>query len=298
MTLKSAVFLTGVEKPNGDLLMGTQNGDFDILATPHTIIKSGTKEGSWSDLGQLSWTSACASKNVGNDGVVFLGPYGRWLEMSEAGPTKGNIIPDVDEEDPDTTFRFLKPIAGSLYAGGTDRHIYRQTEHGWSAVHSDRMISHPVVGSAENLTGFGEDELYAMGWDGDLWTNVSGEWQPIDSPTNVILNDGDVLDDTVYIGGQIGIILKGRGDDWTVIENDVLKQDIWSVCAYGDAVYFSCMSGIMRLRGDDLELIKTLGPDMRTAMSLFVGPSGLYSVGASDIVLFDGNEWHTIAQSD
>ncbi len=297
MTLENAVFLSGIELPDGTLMMAAQNGKFDIATSPHSIIKLRSTSNGWSDAGQLSWTTAAVSNNKTDDGITLLGPYGRWLEFRTNGHDKGSIIVDVDEEDPPTTFRFLKCIAGELYAGGTDRYIFRKTLAGWEQISTEEMTSHQAAGSAENLTGFGADELYAIGWDGELWTNQGGRWRQIDSPTNLILNDADVLNDKVYVGGQVGTILEGRGDDWNIIENNELKQDIWSVRSFGSAVYFSAMSGILRLKNGELQLIKSLGPDMRSAMSLFTGPSGLWSVGASDICLFDGDTWQTIAQS-
>ena len=299
MTLENSVFLSGVECDDGRLMMGAQNGSVDITLTPHSIIKIRTPDpdGAWSDRGQMKWTSACVSQNAQNDGVMFLGPYGRWLEMRTDGHSKGDIIPEVDEEDPPTVFRFLKPIDGQMYAGGLDRYIYQFNGKQWNMISSAQMLSYPEAGSSESLTGFSAEELYAPGWDGEVWTNHGGDWQRVETPTNLILNDADVLDDKVYIGGQIGVILEGRGDDWTIIENDLLEQDIWSVRAFNGAVYFSTMSGIMCLKDGELSVAQVLGPDMRSAMSLFVGPSGLWSVGATDIILFDGSEWFTVAQS-
>jgi outer membrane protein assembly factor BamB len=299
MTLEKSVFLTGTELDDGRLMIGAQNGNFDIALTPHTIIKIRTAdpEGAWSDRGQMKWTSACVAQNVTNNGVIFVGPYGRWIEMRTDGHTKGDIIDEVDEDDPPTVFRFAKSIDGHMYAGGLDRYIYKLTGKRWDLVSTQEMIGYEVAGSAENLTGFGADELYMMGWDGEIWTNQGSTWHRVESPTNLLLHDADVLDDRVYVGGQIGVILEGRGNDWTIIENELLEQDIWSVRAFDGAVYFSTMSGILCLRDGNLSVAQALGPDMRSAMSLFVGPSGLWSVGASDIVLFGGADWLTIAQS-
>ena len=64
-----------------------------------------------------------------------------------------------------------------------------------------------------------------------------------------------------------------------------------------DAFYMSTISGIYKLENGELSLFQGLNETIRTAYSLFVGPSGLWSVGSSDIALFDGDDWHTIAQS-
>lgn len=297
MTLNNSVFLSGVELPDGSLMMGAQNGDFDIAATPHGIIKARSPEGEWRDAGQVRWTSACVAANPAGDGVTLISAYGRWLELRKDGHAKGSIIEDVDEDDPPTVFRFAKTIAGQLYAGGTDRFLFRQASTGWERVSSEAMVNSPEAGSAEGLAGFGPDELYAVGWDGEIHTNHGGEWHRVQSPVELILNDADVLGDRVYIGGQTGVILEGRGSEWGVIENEEMPDDIWSVCGFQDAVYFASTSGILRLRDGELSLVRALGPDLRSTMTLFTGPSGLWSVGSSDIALFDGESWRTIAQS-
>ena len=78
----------------------------------------------------------------------------------------------------------------------------------------------------------------------------------------------------------------------------MLTKDIWSVRKYGDAVYFSTLSGILKWKDNKLSIFKQLNTDMHTSMILFTGPSGLWSVGTSDIALFDGENWQTIVQKD
>lgn len=298
MDLEKLIFLSGTELSDGTLLVGAQDDDVDIMDDPHTLILKRSSHGEWSEAGHVEWASAGVSENARGDGISLLGPTGSYLDYTLTNHLREDVIKDVDEEDPPTVFRFCKTVNGALFAGGTDRFLFQFVDSTWREIGIDDMKTGPAPRSFENLCGFGPNELYAFGWDGIVWSNISGAWQQVASPTNLILTDGDTYDEKVFIGGQIGTILVGRGDNWSVIKNDVLPQDIWSVRAFGDAVYFSCMTGILRLKGDELTLIKQLGPDMRTAMSLFVGPSGLWSVGASDIVLFDGDEWHTIAQSD
>lgn len=295
MDLGKYTFLSGVELDDGTIIVASQNKEFDVSEDPHTLFLFRAPDGTWTQPAHLPWASAGVSSNADSTGIASMSPAGKFVELRQDGHDNYNAF---EEQQMKTVFRFSKAVDNVLYSGGTNRHLFRARNKTWTDISTDVMREGKGSKSFDGLTGFDENELYAFGWRGIIWSNYGGAWHQIESPTNLILSDGDVHDGTVFIGGQIGTILSGRGETWEVTENPVLPQDIWSVRAFKDAVYFSCMSGILRLKDGELELVKQLGPDMRTAMSLFVGPSGLWSVGASDIVLFDGDEWHTIAQSD
>ena len=151
-----------------------------------------------------------------------------------------------DYRDLRLTFRFIKLIDDTLYAGGTNNYIFSFTNNKWTEIGIDAMRKEPTPTSLENVTGFHAKELYTFGWKGSIWTNSSGDWQKVSSPTKYILIDGDVHNDQVYIAGQSGIILRGRKDQWDVIPNNENNYDIWSVQSYGDSVYFATTRGILR----------------------------------------------------
>lgn len=140
-------------------------------------------------------------------------------------------------------------------------------------------------------------ELYAFGWEGVLWTNVGGTWREVGSPTRLILNDGAAAIDKVYLGGQLGIILEGRGETWRAVDNPESDSDIWSVRTFDGATYFSTARGILKLEKGHVSTFARPNPGMRATLNLFVGPTGLWSVSARDIALFDGEGWTTIAQT-
>jgi len=296
MSIKDTTFISAIELMTGQLLVAAQNNTVDIVDAPHSLVKQLSNDGTWSEPGHLPWTTSSATYLPNKDAIIMISSIGKILEYGLNGHNLYVLDESLKAEYID--IRFIRNLSGTTYCGGVDNVLYKCDSGRWSRVPILENSNDSDIDSLENICSISDTELYGFGWNGAILTNAFGEWTKIPSPTNVILTDGDVLNDIVYIGGQVGMIVTGRFNDWSVVENDVLKQDIWSVRAFGDAVYFSCMSGILRLKGDELTLVKQLGPDMRTAMSLFVGPSGLWSVGASDIVLFDGDQWHTIAQSD
>jgi hypothetical protein len=295
MDKNNLIFLSGAELPDKTILTCCQAAELDTRDTPHTLFRGFTSEKEILSLGHGNWISTGISASPTGNGVVSLGPEGEFLDLQLDGShIRNNVLDNFNHIN--STFRFIKLIDGILYAGGTNNYIFSFIDNEWSEIGTKAMRKEPVPRSFENATGFHAEELYTFGWKGAIWTNSSGKWKKIPSPTEYILYDGDVHQDHVYIGGQLGTILKGRDDKWKVIQTG-LNVDIWSVKSFEDSVYFSTIHGILRLQNGKLTVFKDLGPDMRTARNLFVGPSGLWSVGASDIALYDGKQWHSIKQN-
>ena len=296
MDIDNLTFLSGAEMSNKSNFIVCQDSNLDISKYQHSLFRMRSVDGEWTKKGNCPWISTGISASPNGNGIVSLGPDGEFLDLQFDGShTRNNLLEHYN--DINLTFRFIKLIDGTLYAGGTNNYIFSFTNNKWIEIGIDAMRDVSAPKSFENVTGFHTKELYTFGWEGTIWTNALGSWQKVPSPTKHILNDGDIHHEFVYIAGQLGTILKGRNDKWEIIDNKGLDLDIWSVESFGDSIYFSTKKGILRLKNDELSVFKTIGPDMRTTMNLFVGPSGLWSVGASDIVLFDGEQWHTIEQN-
>lgn len=296
MDTNNLTYISGAEVADGNILICCQYKELDIRANPHTVYRVFKQNGETIDLGHNVRLTSGITQSKTQNGVVTLDPKGEFLEyQSNEEYIRNNILENYG--DLSLTFRFIKLINETLYAGGTNNYIFGFTNNKWTEIGIDAMRREPAPMSFENITGFHKEELYAFGWKGVIWTNSSGKWKKIAPPTKYILNDGDVHNNNVYIAGQSGVILKGRNDKWVVIPNNVNNYDIWSVKSYGDSIYFATIRGILRLKNDKLTLFKELNSDMRSTMNLFVGPSGLWSVGESDIAVYDGNQWQTFKQN-
>jgi len=296
MNIDNLRFLSGAEMSNKSNFIVCQDSNLDISKYQHSLFRMRTADGEWLKKGNSPWVSTGISTSSNGNGIVSLGPDGEFLELQFDGShTRDNVLKNY--KNINLTFRFIKLIDGILYAGGTDNYIFSFINNKWTEIDTDAMRDVSVPKSFENVTGFHAKELYAFGWEGAIWSNSTGKWKKISSSTEYILNDGDVHNQHVYIAGQLGTILKGRNDQWEIIDNRGLDLDIWSVQSFRDSVYFSTARGILKLENNKLTMFKSLGSDMRTTMNLFVGPSGLWSVGTTDITLFDGEQWHTIEQN-
>ena len=60
-----------------------------------------------------------------------------------------------------------------------------------------------VPAGFEAIAGFGEENIYAVGWRGEIWQRKDDGWIQRDSPANVILTGVCCTDDGyVYICGR------------------------------------------------------------------------------------------------
>lgn len=289
----SFTFLSGTELGDGTLLIVAQETAI-FEANPHCAVIKRTADMEWGPLGLVGWVNSGTSQNEDASAVLAVDPNGEFLSATSEGIRWTDISRDADLNQ---QFRFIKSVAGTVYAGGTNRHVHQRIGPiEWKDISDPEMWDSEEAIGFESIAGFGQNELYAVGWDGEIWTNVGG-WRKLDSPTNLILADATTHGEKVYACGQLGTIIRGRGDSWELVEHDITTDTLWSACSFGNAVYFAGEFGILKLEGGEVSVFRLLNANMRSAYSLFTGPSGLWSVGPTDICLFDGENWHTIAQS-
>lgn len=144
--------------------------------------------------------------------------------MSErigANLSEGPIDPKPTGPSVHGVIRDLRIIGANVYAAGMRRQVYRrERDHQW--VHIDRgVVQEPLlttIAGFNSIDGIGEKELYAAGFGGEIWTRQNDVWKQINSPTNLILNKVLVVDKTVYICGQRGVL-------WSVGRKHVLWTD-------------------------------------------------------------------------
>jgi hypothetical protein len=120
-------------------------------------------------------------------------------------------------------------------------------------------------------------------------------WQQLQSPTNLILTDVCCAEDgNVYACGQAGTLLRGRNDTWDVIDHGATTEDFWSVVWIHGALYLSTMLGIFVLRDDALQMINMGDDHASTYYHLSAADDVLWSIGAKDLMAFDGTTWSRV----
>jgi hypothetical protein len=125
-----------------------------------------------------------------------------------------------------------------------------------------------------------------------LWHYDGNMWGKIELPTNINLSIVEcVVDGTVYIAGHNGILIRGGGSAWEIIDHKETKDDIWDIEWFDGQLYVSTMHAVYRLIGDNLEAVDFGDDPPRSCYQLSAAKGVIWSNGEFDIMSFDGKKW-------
>jgi hypothetical protein len=256
--------------------------------------------GQWrGNKGPNSWSvvSMCVSRKPLVQGLA-LGTWGEVLAIDANGFREERIGSGKDSPSARGPMRALRSIAGTAYAAGMNRQVYRRDAPGrWAAI--DRGARPPagdktIVGF-EALDGFAPGEIYAVGWDGAIWRYDGSLWSELDSPTNVVLTCVCCAGDgNVYAGGRRGLLLRGRDWQWEVVNQADTAEDFWSLAWFRNKLYLATMRAVYTLEQDGLRQVDMQADDPITCFHLSSAEDTLWSIGSKDVMAFDGTAWTRI----
>jgi len=196
-------------------------------------------------------------------------------------------------------------IGGSAYVAGSGRTVLRRERADqWTLLNRGLGSGDEEVTMDEGfnaLDGYGPDEIYAAGGAGDLWRFDGSIWHRIDLGTNVEINDlccGD--DGLVYVVGDGGTLIVGRGDVWAQVEQDVEDDDLDSIVWFDDRPWISTWMRLYEFVDGMLKRVdvRTADGDLQWTHALVATGAGLLiSAGPKDAFAFDGEEWHCLVPS-
>jgi hypothetical protein len=258
------------------------------------------KPNEWADGGQVKWRVAgavvvrnpieqlCAVGEFGD--VQFLGSGDKHLEVIG----KGKRSPK--HRGP---LRGVRVVDDRVYVVGMDRQVYRRDGiNQWIEMDKGARptaTNDDVVVGFESVDGYSANELYAVGWDGEIWSYSGSVWAQISSPVNVVLLDvccaGDGM---VYACSRNGGLIRGRAGQWEVVDLKGFNDDIWSLAWYKGRLYLASMDNLFTLGIRGLELVDVGTERPSTCYDLVCDAGVLWSVGAKDVIAFDGHRWTRI----
>lgn len=172
------------------------------------------------------------------------------------------------------------------------RQVYKRVdEKKWQAMNAAAPTGSDAVGF-EAIDGYSEDEIYTVGWNGEIWQFDGKKWHDRSTPTNLVLTCVCCTPKTVYVGGQKGTLLRGRGDAWELIDfKEQVDVDIWDLCWFNDKLYVATITGLYTLKGNSLEDVDFGEGGTPMCYSLSTAEGVLWSVGRDDVASFDGKKW-------
>lgn len=296
MDITGQKFIRAAETDDKRLVVCTQAPGMDIETQPHTGLVYWSDDEGWCEIGLANGVTADATTTEDGAQALVTDPFGL-VHVTDGGNAVIDGVTDGAGSAPDAPLRAVRRVGDKVYAVGVERQAYMREKGKWQIISNDDVMTSERPVAFQAIDGFSDTELYTAGWDGEIWSYDGSNWQQHQSPTNIILNDIAAGPDMCVAVGLAGQIVTGRGDDWQMIKQDETEEDFWSVRAFNGAFYLTALSGIYELKDGELEMLRDTDEEMRTVYALTVGPSGLWSVGLQDIVLFDGNDWRTIGQS-
>ena len=236
-------------------------------------------------------------------------PERRLLTMSDMGTVKviggGNeseeLIKDT-QHSPDQIGPLVEIHSlqlGKAYAVGTCRQVYRREgPNQWIRIDRDlwKIKENITEKCFHSIDGFSENEIYTVGWDGEIWLFNGELWEEIQSPTNLALYKILCAEDGyAYIVGQSGIILKGRLKEWEIIDQSQTSEDFWGLAWLNNKLFISSLNNIYELNGSVFGMVNTGdGKRPKTTYHLSAADGILWSIGKKDLFQFDGATWREL----
>lgn len=223
--------------------------------------------------------------------VVAIGPNGDYWELEPASTqeTVGKINDFLGN------LRTLSIIEETIFACGMGRVVIQREDKGqWKSISPNPMKDDADIIGFEDIDGYSKAEMYAVGWGGEIWWFDNGTWRQMDSPTSANLTAlCCAADQSVYIVGDNGIMLRGRQDSWSVIDTD-RKENLLDVAFYNGTIYVTTDFRILKLV--DEKLINDTDfadPDdlPSTCLHLLPAADGLISLGTKDVFRRNQEPW-------
>lgn len=203
-------------------------------------------------------------------------------------------------------------VAGQIFALGDCRKIYRRIGiDQWVELGSEgRGVPLPPDVAVEgwlprsvgfkDMSAFNENDMYAVGGDGDVWRFDGAKWHHCPFPTNSRLETVACGGDgKVYISDLKGCVWAGRENRWTqVAEADFAwgSQPIDSAWFKG-RLYLGSQDGLYTL-GTKKDIVAledkdSQAPGMGNCGRVDVSPDGqfLLTAGSFGATLYDGTTW-------
>lgn len=261
----------------------------------YMLRKRGGQWGHWST--DIRIAGICAVEVDGEAVVVVMGHDG-WIEvLDSAGFHREHVDPGATGPSQLRHLKCIREIGGYLYVAGMARQVYRRSVRGgaWQRADVGLLVprSSTELAGLLALDGFGPNEIYAVGFYGQIWRFDGRVWHAVESPTNLKLECVRCIrPGIVRIAGAGGIVLEGRGDSWLVIEQDHTEATFWGMeHAFGSTWLATDQGEIYRLADDELKPVNLGLGGTITTRGLHANDGLLLSIGEADLVAYNGVSW-------
>jgi hypothetical protein len=238
--------------------------------------------------------------------MFFIGTVGEYVMFQDARRQTGFIDTSVRGPSVIGELRASTQIENNIIAVGMGRQVYQLSlEVGRTRLTSKRLdqsiLASPSAGGAVGFNGvaaFFLDEIYCVGWKGEIWWYDGTVWHSVSSPTNVTLQHVRCAPDGfAYAVGQRGTLLRGRRDAWEVIDHGGAEMDLWSSEWIADRLVVASGRTVCVLDPD--QTLRVILDDARVSGVscgwLTASGTNLYSIGESHVLCSqDMHRWRPV----
>ena len=316
------------EKGNDELMTWLITYNSEVLG-----YKGGFSGAAFKGIQRITPINLLEKKNHKTLGLCAEGNYkglvDEYFDIHDMGPEKRIKTPITTRH---YTMWTGAKMGNHIYFAGTPRTLYKRLSPGeWINLTDRKMHPHMFVDveiaeaksdeegfvdirlGFEAVDGFAEDDIYAGGEAGDCWHYDGENWRALDLPTNMdIKSICCAPDGQVYIGGSMGVLLKGRlaaitGERWEQIElsGSSSDEDFSSLTWFQDQLWIGGWHGTYRLeieKGQPM-VKRYVFPDGGAKQFSFSGgvcscDDALMAWGESQVLLYDGERWTNFLISD
>jgi hypothetical protein len=273
--------------------------EFAAKRTPHCVLFQ-WDAGRFLKIGGVQWNVvAMDAIRIPRPGVIVLGEFGRTILVGPGGLLNEQIPLEGSADDRIVPLRTIRALGAKAYAAGMRRQVYvRESPGVWKPIHGSMLspLNTRTVKGFEAIDGFDDTEIYAGGWEGELWRYDGSTWRSIVSPTNLIISSICCAPDgKVYVCGQGGLFLRGRDDSWEIVDTEDQREDLWSVVWFKGRVFASGFRQILELTDTGWIVVDAALALTDSFYALSTNGEILWSTGSKAILCFDGQLWTRIA---
>ncbi|CAA9194775.1 hypothetical protein [Flavobacterium collinsii] len=191
----------------------------------------------------------------------------------------------------------LKNIAGQLYVCGYQRQVYVRRNEQWLSLADEILSNENGIGFLD-IDGLAYDQIYAVGWKGEIYFYDGKHWHCGESPTTAILSSVRCLPDgEVWICGYRGLVMHGAFNRWTVLEVSDPSVNWYCLEEHEGEIYLAGNGVLAKVDGDKLVALDPIGRPI-TTHRLHSRDGVLWSIGESDILFLEDGAWHEVIHPD
>ena len=195
----------------------------------------------------------------------------------------------------------IREIGNTLFACGQNSQVYmRQGVENWKSLVSDPLQYHKPMSDDQIhlnwIDGFSEQDVYVAGNNGAMYHWDGSMWRKIQLATNEHLECIRCYEvDEVWVCGANGTLLTGNAvQGFREVNHAKSNGTFWSLAKFMSKIYLGSSKGLFAYDGRAVKPVVTgLTPEVET-YTVDSTDGALWSVGAKDLVKFDGKAWTRI----